>query len=129
MPRTLRRESHIRGIVNLVNETIFGLAFAGIALSLFFFSPERMISVRVLILSACCLLLLITASTSSRRKKRALRFPLLALSMGGVLFAGWGFAVVVRAALMSSEGFSVITGFWFILFGAATFATALRARM
>ena len=130
MPKTLRRESYIRGITNLVNEITFKAAFLGVVLSLFFFSPERMISVRVSILSASCILLLVSANTFTKRKKRTVRLPLLALSAGGALFAVWGLGIVARALLSSAgDGPAIATGAWFVLFGVVTLATALRARV
>ena len=129
MPKTLRRLSYARGISNLITSTIFGVSFLSIALSLFFFSPGRMMSIRISVLSAACIALLLSSGALSKRRKRVVKMPLLLLAFAGLVFACWGGVVIAKALLLHASDISVvINGAQFVLFGVVTLLTSLFAR-
>ena len=127
MPRTLRKVSYARGISNLIHSLIFVVAFTSITLSLFLFSPERYMSIRISILSAACIALLVSAGGLTKRRRRMVRMPLMFLCIAGVFFTCWG-GIMITKALMYYADISVVAGAQFILFGVVTFLTAAFAR-
>ena len=129
MPRTLRKLSYARGISNLISSFVFGVAFSSIALSLFFFSPGRYMSVRISVLSAACIALLVSSGMLSKRKKRMVKMPLLFLCIAGFFFSVWGGFVMVKTLISASSDISVVlTGAQFALFGMVALLTAAFAR-
>ncbi|MBR0164373.1 MAG: hypothetical protein IJQ12_06855 [Lachnospiraceae bacterium] len=129
MPGTLRKATTIKALINLVNTVIFGIAFGGIALSLFFFAPGRLVGARCTVLIVSCIVLLVTSSHFSRRKRMSLRLPLLLLGLAGALFIVWGSYVVSSYVLFAKGGLTALqTGAQFALFGILTVVTASFAR-
>ena len=128
MPKTLRKARALRGTINLINTLVFGVAFGGVALSLFFFSPGRYMSIRIAVLSASCAILLMTSGSLSKRKRRAARWPLMALMFAGALFALWGGIGVVKSLFTAQDISVVVSGAQFILFGFTSLLTAAFAR-
>lgn len=128
MSETLRKAHTLRAINNLFNSLLFAISYAGIALTMFLFSPENMI-VCTGFLVACCIVLLITSGSMSKRRKKTIRIPLLVLALAGMAFAGWGTAVIVRTVVWSQvSGGTVITGLQFLFFGMVAFMSGLFAK-
>lgn len=118
MPYRLRRAYAVKAVTDLINTVVFFIAYSSVALSLFFFSAERALLVRILILAVSCTAMVVTARAFDRHGAKKLRLPLRLLFVAGLVFILWGVGLAVATHVRGHMDQTLLLhGYRFILFG------------